>query len=73
MEEVKQHPRSKRKRKNINVYFNKTKSTGQTKYITGEFQSNKCNSYVPYRSSYELKFFFDFCFASFKIRFSSSL
>lgn len=25
MEEVKQHPRSKRKRKNINVYFNKTK------------------------------------------------
>ena len=57
MEEVKQHPRSKRKRKNINVYFNKTKSTGQTKYITGEFQSNKCNSYVPYRSSYELRFF----------------
>ena len=56
MEEVKQHPRSKRKRKNINVYFNKTKSTGQTKYITGEFQSNKCNSYVPYRSSYELAY-----------------
>ena len=55
MEDLKQ-PRKSKKRNKINVYFNKTASTGKTKYITGEFDSKKCNSFFPYRSSYELKF-----------------
>lgn len=56
MDELIRQPRAKKKRKSVNVYFNKTKSTGQTKYITGEFQSVKCNAYIPYRSSYELAY-----------------
>lgn len=56
MEDHVQINKKKYKRKNINVYFNKTKSTGKTKYITGEFLSEKINSYIPYRSSYELAY-----------------
>lgn len=50
------HIAKKSRRKKINVYFNKTASTGQTKYLSGSFYSKKNDDHYPYKSSYELAY-----------------
>lgn len=46
--------------KKVNVYFNKkNSSTKKTKYFNGKFYSNKNKTTFTYRSSYELKYFFE--------------
>ncbi len=47
----------KKSKKKINVYFNKKNSKGTSKYITGDFYSNKNKFTFKYRSSYELAYF----------------
>ena len=51
------HLAKKSKKKKVNVYFNKKGSSGQSKYVTGEFYSKKNELKFIYRSSYELAFF----------------
>lgn len=53
------HIVKKKKAKGLNVYFNKTKSTGKPKYFTGKFYSKKNDEVFTFRSSYELKCFLD--------------
>lgn len=48
----------KKSKKKINVYFNKKNSKGTSKYITGDFYSNKNKFTFKYRSSYELAYFY---------------
>lgn len=50
------HIKKKSKRKRINVYFNKTPSTGKTRYLQGTFHSNKNDEDFAYKSSYELAY-----------------
>lgn len=47
----------KKSKKKVNVYFNKKNSKGATKYITGDFYSEKNKFTFKYRSSYELAYF----------------
>ena len=53
------HLVKKKKAKGLNVYFNKTKSTGKPKYFSGKFYSKKNDDTYTFRSSYELKCFQD--------------
>ncbi len=48
--------KKKSKKKKINVYFNKKDTKGKTKYISGNFYSEKNKSNYPYKSSYELAY-----------------
>ena len=49
----------KKRAKGLNVYFNKTSSTGKPKYFSGKFYSKKNDDTYTFRSSYELKCFQD--------------
>lgn len=51
------HLSKKSKNKRVNVYFNKKKSDGSSRYLTGTYFSKKNNKEVTYRSSYELRFY----------------
>ena len=50
---------TKKKKAKGNVYFNKKATNGGSKYFNGKFYSKKNKTTFTYRSSYELKFFFD--------------
>ena len=50
---------TKKKKAKGNVYFNKQATNGGATYFNGKFYSKKNKTTFNYRSSYELKFFFD--------------
>lgn len=47
-----------KKKKKVNVYFNKKGKNGAPKYFNGDFYSKKNDEIFKYRSSYELAFFY---------------
>lgn len=50
------HIRKKSKKKRVHVYYNKKDKQGNSKYIQGNFYSEKNKDNYPYKSSYELAF-----------------